>query len=438
MVDAVVRHNERLGVKNIQFYADDGVLWGESGQIVQSQMDLISSSFASLGLKMNAKKTEFMAMTGNTPIVTVSDRAFNRKRKGEGLSHREYSLEKVDCPLCGSKVNRQYLKKHQKTAKCQELRREYVSAQAEQSEQTICPPVATHSTSIDRPPETYEFNMPGGGAISCCPVDGCPYATQFRPEMRRHFRHRHPKDLITIAEDVELHTCEACGFRGSATGLSLHRGSKNCAKLAKRRNDLAQRERQTAAASHVFTVDGTPIKKVTEFKYLGRIVEENDDDTPAIRRNLKRARTQWGRFSRLLRRQKANRWAMSTFYKVIVASVLLYGSESWVISKDLMRELRSFHHRCARHVVRRHIRLEEDGTWTCPPNAAVLADAELLPVEAYIQVRKNTIMDFAKARPIYQEALLSRPVQTNGSQLVWWEQVHYVAPADDTVADNFT
>ena len=93
IVDAVIRHNERLGVKNIQFHADDGFLWGESSQIVQSQMDLMSSSLASLGLKMNAKKTEFMAMIGNTPIVTVSDRAFNRKRKGEGLSHREYSLE---------------------------------------------------------------------------------------------------------------------------------------------------------------------------------------------------------------------------------------------------------------------------------------------------------------------------------------------------------
>ena len=256
--------------------------------------------------------------------------------------------------------------------------------------------------------------------------------------MRRHFRHRHPKDLICIAEDTELHECDAFGFRGSTIGLSLHRGSKNCTKLAKRRNDLDQRERRTVAASHVFTVDGTPIKKVTEFKYLGRIVEDNDDDTPAIRRNLKRAKTQWGRFSRLLRREKVNRWAMSTFYKVIIMSVLLYGSESWVISKDLMRELKSFYHRCARHVVRRHIRLEEDGTWTCPPSAAVLADAELLPVKAYIQMRKNTIMDFAKARPIYREALLSRPVQTNVSQLVWWEQVHYVLPADDTVADNST
>ena len=114
--------------------------------------------------------------------------------------------------------------------------------------------------------------------------------------MRRHFRHRHPTDLICIAEHAELHECDACGFRGSAIGLSLHQGGKNCTKLAKRRNDLAQRERQTLAASHVFTLDGTPIKKVTEFKYLGRIVEDNVDDTPAIRCNLKRARKQWGRF----------------------------------------------------------------------------------------------------------------------------------------------
>ena len=39
-----------------------------------------------------------------------------------------------------------------------------------------------------------------------------------------------------------------------------------------------------------FTVDGQPINRVTEFRYLGLVVEENDDDNHAPLRQLARAR----------------------------------------------------------------------------------------------------------------------------------------------------
>ena len=68
------------------------------------------------------------------------------------------------------------------------------------------------------------------------------------------------------------------------------------------------------------------------------MVSEDDDDSTAIRRNIKRALGQWGRSKRLLRRENANTFAMSTFYKVIVLSVLLYGSETWVVSDEWLED----------------------------------------------------------------------------------------------------
>jgi Reverse transcriptase (RNA-dependent DNA polymerase) len=49
---------ERLSHINILFYADDGAVMGEDPQEVQLLLDLFTSTFASIGLKMNADKTE--------------------------------------------------------------------------------------------------------------------------------------------------------------------------------------------------------------------------------------------------------------------------------------------------------------------------------------------------------------------------------------------
>jgi SH3-like domain-containing protein len=44
------------------------------------------------------------------------------------------------------------------------------------------------------------------------------------------------------------------------------------------------------AAKIVFTVNGEPIETVKDFKYLGRILSDNDSDEAFVERNLKRAK----------------------------------------------------------------------------------------------------------------------------------------------------
>jgi hypothetical protein len=77
-------------------------------------------------------------------------------------------------------------------------------------------------------------------------------------------------------------------------------------------------QKQEVAKGFEFTVNGKKIKTVSKFKYLGRMVSNNDSDDATILRNLKRARKKWGRLSRLLTVDGANPMAMGIFYKVIV------------------------------------------------------------------------------------------------------------------------
>ena len=119
---------------------------------------------------------------------------------------------------------------------------------------------------------------------------------------------------------------------------------------------------------------------------------------------------------------------MASFYKAIVQSVLLYGSESWVITQKMLHSLQSFHQRCARFITGRHIWMDVNGHWTYPSSGVTLNHAGLLPIEDYIKSRKASIMKYAEARPIYNTCKASTPIASNPRQLVWWGN-HLVADA---------
>jgi hypothetical protein len=99
-----------------------------------------------------------------------------------------------------------------------------------------------------------------------------------------------------------------------------------------------------------------------------------------------------------------------------------------------MKQLRSFHHRCARYIARRHIKQKEDGTWFHPPSHEVLEECGLLPIEDYIQKRKDTVMKYARGRPILDECMASSQASGANGHFVWWSQVHSVLETDDSDA----
>ena len=48
------------------------------------------------------------------------------------------------------------------------------------------------------------------------------------------------------------------------------------------------------------------MRAVTEFKYLGRVLTNTDDDWPAVAGNIRKARASWGRLARILGREGAD------------------------------------------------------------------------------------------------------------------------------------
>jgi hypothetical protein len=194
-------------------------------------------------------------------------------------------------------------------------------------------------------PMEYQISMPGGEEIEC-PVEGCIFSAPKPGTMRKHFRSQHPVDTITVEEEGPLPQCTKCGLFQRCVGTK-HQATADCMKAAATIERCQDAKGQKKAESVVFTVNGCQIKNVREFKYLGRILDNRDNDLPAVEQNLRKARQKWGWISRILSKELAKPRVMASFYKAIIQSVLLYGAESWVISQQTLSKLRSFHQCCA-------------------------------------------------------------------------------------------
>jgi hypothetical protein len=239
--------------------------------------------------------------------------------------------------------------------------------------------------------------------------------------MRQHFRTQHPHDTIVV-NGKRLPQCPSCGIFQNNAMTTAHQQSKDCLKWTKTQHHRASKATtQRLVRTTTFTIGEMEIENVQEFRYLGRILENRDADTATVDSNLHKARMKWGRLGKILTSQGAYPKVMATFYKAIVESVLLYGAETWVLSKELERKLQSFHHRCARYISREHIRKDDHDQWIAPPSNQVLQNLGLQTIQEYILQRKKTVSTYAKTTDIFQLCKESRPLASAPNQSVWWE-----------------
>eukprot|EP00978_Attheya_sp_CCMP212_P011353 scaffold28024_cov58-Attheya_sp.AAC.1 len=81
-----------------------------------------------------------------------------------------------------------------------------------------------------------------------------------------------------------------------------------------------------------------------------------------VHEHLCKARKSWARISHILARGGVTPRVPGMFYKAVVQSILLFGSETWVVTKPMLQALEGFYHRVARrtegeHMVTHHERL---------------------------------------------------------------------------------
>ena len=165
------------------------------------------------------------------------------------------------------------------------------------------------------------------------------------------------------------------------------------------------------------------LEKVEVFKYLGRLLAQDDDDVQAVRLQIRKARGVWARVSQVLRAENTTPRVAAKFYKAVVQSVLLYGSETWNLSRAVLAQLEGFHVRAAYKMARKHKpRKGLFGKWQYPSTKDVLAECGLHSVEEYIRSRRSTIATYVVNRPLYLECKEGERRRGSMPRQWWWEQ----------------
>ncbi len=84
------------------------------------------------------------------------------------------------------------------------------------------------------------------------------------------------------------------------------------------------------------------MERVESFKYLGHQFSMTDNNAPAVRAQMAKARGVWARVSAVLKGENAPPKVCGIFYRAVMQSGLLYGSESWVLNPALLSQLEEF------------------------------------------------------------------------------------------------
>ena len=127
---------------------------------------------------------------------------------------------------------------------------------------------------------------------------------------------------------------------------------------------------------------------------------------------------------RILAQDDATPQVSGMFYKAIIQTVLLFSSETWVVTPSLLLQLESFHHAAAWQIAGKRATLDvRTGVWKWPPLAEAMALAGVNPISEYIRVRQDTIAQYVATRPIVDMCNLALKRRGNPStRMYWWTQ----------------
>ena len=88
---------------------------------------------------------------------------------------------------------------------------------------------------------------------------------------------------------------------------------------------------------------GEMVEVVANFKYLGRTLDQMDDDWPAVRQNIMHTRLVLGMLGTLIRQEGGELKVSEMFYRAVEQAVLIFGSDTWALLAEIEQKVEGTH-----------------------------------------------------------------------------------------------
>jgi hypothetical protein len=126
-----------------------------------------------------------------------------------------------------------------------------------------------------------------------------------------------------------------------------------------------------------------------------------------------------------LTRDSASPRISALFYKATIQTLVLYGSETWVLTDGILQLLTSFHHSIARKLTGRHPRPipDTDEDWIYPSTQETLRIAGLFPMEEYLKRRRGYLEQYAQQLQILRDCQTALQTENPTRRTFWWNQL---------------
>ena len=134
---------------------------------------------------------------------------------------------------------------------------------------------------------------------------------------------------------------ERLGRNSEGTGLKININKTKMLRLNARRQDPIK-------------INGTDVEDTDSFVYLGAIVNNVGGAEQDIRSRLGKARSVFHRLSKVWRTGEFRRETKLRIFKSNIIAVLLYGCETWRVTKADEKRLDTFLHKCLRRILKVH------------------------------------------------------------------------------------
>jgi hypothetical protein len=165
-----------------------------------------------------------------------------------------------------------------------------------------------------------------------------------------------------------------------------HQSTTLCGQGKEFKQKRAIEEDTLKASDIVFNVKGIPIV------YTIPLLSLMDDNWPDVIKNAGKDQQRWAQISRVPTREGSTAGVLEMFYKAVVQSVLLFGSEPWVLRSKMLSKLKAFNKQIAKRLTgRAPVYLRRDEQWEYSSLGDAMEEAGLFPISEYIARRKTII-----------------------------------------------